>query len=44
MITDDEARGALSSQETSKGDTLLPMLIAGLVLIVAGMAIVMLFF
>ena len=42
-MTVDEARGALSSNETSFGDTLIPMLIGGLVLTVVGVIVVMMF-
>ncbi len=44
IVDADEARGALAPEETSKGDTLLPMLIGGLVLIVGCMAVVVLVF
>jgi hypothetical protein len=43
-ITANEARGALSPGETSFGDTLVPMLIGGLVLIVVASIVVMIFF
>jgi hypothetical protein len=42
-ITVDEARGALSSNKTSFGDTLIPMLIGSLVLAVVGVIVVMMF-
>jgi hypothetical protein len=42
-VTADEARGALSPGEGSSGDTLMPMLIGGLVLIVVAVIIVMIF-
>ena len=40
IISVDDARGALGPKETSWGDTLLPMLIGGLVLIVVGLIVV----
>ena len=40
IITTDDARGALGPSETSRGDTLLPMLIGGLVLCVIGLLVV----
>ena len=42
-ITADEERGALSPGETSFGDTLVPMLVGGLVLTVVGLIVVMMF-
>lgn len=42
-MTVDEARGALSPNEASFGDTLIPMLIGGLVLTVVGVILVMMF-
>jgi hypothetical protein len=42
-VTADAARGALSPGESSSGDTLLPMLIGGLVLIVVAVIVVMIF-
>lgn len=42
-VTVDEVRGALSPNETSFGDTLVPMLIGGLVLTVVGVIVVMMF-
>jgi len=41
IVTSDDARGALGPGETSRGDTLVPMLIGGLVLIVIVMIVVM---
>lgn len=41
IITTDDARGALGPSETSRGDTLLPMLIGGIVLIVIALIVVM---
>ena len=37
IIAEDDARGALSSDKISWGDTLFPMLVGGLVLIIVGM-------
>jgi len=39
-ISSNTARGALSSEEGTSGDTLLPMLIGGLALIVLGIIVV----
>lgn len=39
-VTTDDARGSLGPGETSRGDTLVPMLIGGLVLIVIGLIVV----
>lgn len=39
IVTTDDARGALGPSETSRGDTLLPMLIGGLVLIVISLLV-----
>jgi hypothetical protein len=39
VIVTDDARGALGPSETSRGDTLLPMLIGGLVLVVIGLLV-----
>ena len=39
IITTDDARGALGPSEISRGGTLLPMLIGGLVLIVIGLTV-----
>lgn len=39
-ISTDDARGALGPRETSRGDTLMPMLVGGLILIVVGMVVV----
>ena len=41
-ISSDHARGSLSPEEGSRGDTLLPMLVGGLVLIVVGIGAVFL--
>jgi hypothetical protein len=41
-ISSDDARGSLSPEEGSRGDTLLPMLVGGLVLMVLGTGIVLL--
>jgi hypothetical protein len=41
-ISSDHARGSLSPEEGSRGDTLLPMLVGGLVLIVLGIGVVFL--
>lgn len=38
-VTSDGARGALGPGETSRGDTLVPMLIGSLVLIVIGVIV-----
>jgi len=43
IITADEARGALSPSETSSGDSLMPMLIGGVVMIVVAPIVVMIF-
>ena len=43
IIGAEEARGARSARATSLGDTLVPMLVAGLILVVIGMGVVMLF-
>ena len=40
IITTDDARGARGPSEISRGGTLLPMLIGGLVLIVIGLVVV----
>jgi len=40
FVTTDDARGALGPSETSRGDTLVPMLIGGLVLIVISLLVV----
>ena len=40
IVTTDDARGALGPSETSRGDTLLPMFIGGLVLFVIGLLVV----
>ena len=40
IIKTDDARGALGPRETSWGDTLLPMLIGGLILCIVGGIIV----
>jgi hypothetical protein len=40
IVTPNDARGALGPSETSRGDTLLPMLIGGLVLIVIALLVV----
>lgn len=42
IVAADDARGALGPTETSRGDTLVPMLIGGLVLIVIGIVVVLL--
>jgi hypothetical protein len=41
-ISSDDARGSLSPEEGSRGDTLLPMLVGGLVLMVLGIGTVLL--
>jgi hypothetical protein len=41
-ISSDDARGSLSPEEGSRGDTLLPMLVGALVLIVLGIGAVFL--
>jgi len=41
-ISSDDARGSLSPEEGSRGDTLLPMLVGALVLIVLGIGAVLL--
>lgn len=41
IISSDDARGALGPKETTRGATLLPMLVGSLVLIVVGIAVVM---
>lgn len=41
VVTADDARDALGPSETSRGDTLVPMLIGGLVLIVIGIVVVL---
>jgi len=41
-ITSDDARGALGPGETSRGNTLVPMLVGGLVLIVIGVIVAVL--
>ena len=43
ITTSDDARGALGPEKTSRGDTLVPMLVGGLVLVVIGMIVVMMF-
>lgn len=43
IISSDDARGALGPAETSLGDTLLPMLIGGLALIVVAMVVLVRF-
>lgn len=42
IVTADSARGALGPDETSSGDSLLPMLVGGLVLVVVGLIAVIL--
>ncbi len=42
VVTENAARGALGSDETKLGDTLLPMLIGGLILAVVGLSAVFL--
>lgn len=42
IVAADAARGALGPDETSRGDTLLPMLIGGLVLVMVGLIAVVL--
>ena len=42
VISTDDARGALSPEEVTAGDTLLPMLIGGLVLTILGIIVVLL--
>lgn len=42
IVTANSARGALGPDETSLGDTLLPMLIGGLILAVVGLSAVLL--
>jgi hypothetical protein len=42
-ISSDDARGSLSPEEGSRGDTLLPMLVGGLVLAVIGIGAVLFF-
>ena len=42
-ISGDDARGALSPDKTSSGDTLVPMLVGGLVVIVVGIIAVVMF-
>lgn len=44
IIAADDARGALSSDKISRGATLVPMLVGGLILIVVGMIAVALYF
>jgi hypothetical protein len=41
IVTADDARDALGPSETSRGDTLIPTLVGGLVLIVIGIIIVL---
>lgn len=43
IIAADDARGALSSDKIAWGDTLIPMLVGGLLLIVVGMIAVVVF-
>ena len=40
IISSDDARGGLGAEEGTSGDTLLPMLIGGLVLTVVGVIVV----
>jgi len=42
LISTDHARGSLSPEEGSRGDTLLPMLVGGLVFIILGIGAVLL--
>jgi len=42
-ISEDDARGAMSAEEVSRGDTLLPMLIGLIVLTVLGLGAAALF-
>ena len=44
IVAAHDARGALGSTETSRGDTLVPMLVGGLVLVVIGIAVALLVF
>ena len=41
IIAEDNARGARSAEKTSAGDTLVPMLVGGLVLVVLGLIVLM---
>ena len=43
VIKSDDTRGALSADKTSRGDTLLPMLIGGLALCIVGIIVVFVF-